>query len=240
MDLSQWLSQQCEQTFGVNLTSVLLLGSVQRSDTTPFSDIDVVVVLKTHEASQVADLRSRIRSAHGLIDCSVLCEDEFPTNPDEFLLGTHGCYHMETVLKQATCLWGQNVFIAFPSPSKEELELSVRRKLAEYTWWTRRLYVESNRERTLGDNYKLNGRIIKMVRDFLFLNGHTTSMTDPVLQVISVFLSGYGITFLDTSEIQVLTDFTDPSLVNALSANMSEEYLFVRYSIVNKLYKYGL
>lgn len=46
MDLSQWLSQQCEQVFGANLTSVLLLGSAQRSDTTPFSDIDVVVVTK--------------------------------------------------------------------------------------------------------------------------------------------------------------------------------------------------
>lgn len=240
MDLSQWLTQQCEQTFGTNLMSVLLLGSSQRADTTPFSDIDVVVVVKTHDADQVADLRSKIRSSLGLIDCSILCEDEFPTNPNEFLLGTHGCYHMETVLKHATCLWGRNVFSSFPSPTQEELELSVRRKLAEYTWWMRRIYVESNRERTLGENYKLNGRLIKMVRDFLFLKGHTTSMTDPVLQVISMFLSRHDSLFLDASEIQALTDLTDSSLVNIISANMSEEYLAVRYSIANKLYKHSL
>jgi len=240
MSLSQWLTQQCEQSFGINLVSILLLGSSQRADITPFSDIDVVVVLKTHETDQIADLRSRMRSALGLIDCSILCEDEFPEKADEFLMGTHGCYHMEMVLKQAACLWGHNIFLSFPSPTKEKLEKSVRRKLDEYTWWMRRVYVESNRERTIGENHKFNSRLIKMLRDFLFLKGYTTSMTDPVSSVISVFLSAYGSALLDSHEMQTLSDLSNQELANILSANMSEEYLHIRYSIANKIYKHSL
>jgi|GEM_PF-3922012 len=226
----------CEQVFQDNLLCILLVGSAQRDETTPFSDIDVIVIIQTMNVDQVARLRSVIRSSAGLLDCSILCQDELPVDPNLFYLGSHGCYQLELVLKRAKCVFGQNVLLEIPSPTERDIRLSIARKVIEYTWWTRRMFVESNRKRTLEMNYKLNSRLVKMIRDILYLRGIRGSIIDPVGSIVDIFLREYIELFTEV-ETQVIANLGDTGRVNVDTSNMSDEYFLVRYSVVNKIHK---
>ncbi len=235
MDILEWFVKQCRKIFKRNLLCVLLLGSVQRNDTTPFSDIDVVIVLRKMSTLQLGRLRSVLRNSKELFDCSVICWEELPCKSDDFCLGTHGCYHLELVLKKARNLYGHNVLVKLPSPCEASLRQSVERKVAEYVWWIRRLAVESNRARSLELNYKLNSRLIKMLRDTLYLCGHAEIMTCCVSDAFAVFLKEYGTT-LTQRERRVLVELGDSARISINTSDMSEEYLITRLAIANKLH----
>lgn len=236
MDTINWLIRECEKAFCNNLLCLLLIGSAQRDDTNPFSDIDVIAVIKTMEINQMNKLRLSLRLSEGLFDCSILCQDEFPKNPDDFCLGSHGCYQLELVLKRAKCVWGQNVLMQLGHPSECSIRASVAHKIAEYTWWLRRILIESNRERSLEANYKINSRLVKMIRDILYLRGYEKIVTEPTANVIKTFLSEYLSEFT-SKEQQVVIGLGDSANTNINTANMSDAYLLIRCSIANKIYK---
>ena len=232
-----WFTKKCEKAFGKNLICVLLLGSTQRADTTPFSDTDVVVICKTHILKDYYRLRNALRNSEGLLDCSVLYWDEIPDDPNQFHIGSHGCYQLELVLKKAQCIWGQNVLKTLPSPSPDNIRISILHKVIEYTWWARRMFIESNRERSLEDNYKLNSRLIKLVRDFLFLSGNSESITCTVKNALDQLLKRPGRLFTK-KERRALLDLGDQSLISENTSNMSDEYFLLRLSIINKIQRH--
>lgn len=236
MSMFNFFIEDCERIFQSNLSGILLLGSAGRDDTTPFSDLDVVVIIKTMSIDQVVQLRSVMRSSEGLLDCSILCQDELPNDPNNFCIGSHGCYQLELVLKQAECVWGQNILLAMARPTEHNIRLSVAHKVIEYTWWIRRMFIESNRERSLEINYKLNSRLIKIIRDILYLRGIKYSAIKPVRDVVGIFLAEY-VEMLTDVERCIVSNLGDSGFVNVNTSNMSDEYLLARYSIANKIHK---
>jgi len=226
---------ECEKIFDDNLVCILLIGSVRGLEETPFSDIDLIAVIKTFDMDQMKAVRKLLSETEQLLDLSFLCQDELPDKPEDFCLGTHGCYHMELVLKNATCLWGENIFQKYRSPTAEALRASVFSKIAEYCWWNRRMFVESNRERSMGNNYKLNSRLIKMIKDVLFILGLNKIEASAEDVVSTLIETNPGL--LSVEEERVLFEMPDPKLVNKNVANMGEHYLEIRFSIMNKLYK---
>jgi hypothetical protein len=102
----------------------------------------------------------------------------------------------------------------------------------------RRLVIESNRERKIEDNYKLNSRILKMVRDLLFLETEI-SLSFPNSVVLDIFIQRHG-SELSVEEVNLLLDLVDKSRVNANVANLSETYLSDRFCLVNKIYNLAL
>lgn len=228
----------CQQIFGNNLVCILLLGSVHRGDSTPFSDIDLIMILNTMDTKQVTELRSVVRSLEMLIDCSILCVDEIPKDPNNFRLGSHGCYQLELVLKRAQCVLGINILLTLPQPDVSEIRKSLVEKITEYTWWTRRMFVESNRERSLEMNYKLNSRIVKMVRDFLYLK-LGDDIDESAKITIAKFVSEYGAQLTNQEKI-ALKNLARVGEISRNASNMSDEYFLVRYSLVNKIYKWTI
>ncbi|MCC6290845.1 hypothetical protein IT398_02170 [Candidatus Nomurabacteria bacterium] len=231
----EWLVSGCERVFGNNLRCILLLGSVQHGDTTPFSDTDLVVVIGSMSLAETTQFRTLVRSAEMLIDCSLVCQDELPVSSDHFHLGSHGCYHLELVLKHTRCLWGRNILLDLPSPTEEAIRHSVAEKISEYTWWVRRMFVESNRQRSLETNYQLNSRLIKVVRDLLYLTDHH-GLDQSLGETIGLFLNKYG-EQLSEAERLALLGLADSGRIASNVANMSEGYLATRYSLVNFVYK---
>lgn len=225
----------CKQACGDNLLCVLLIGSFQKQDSTPFSDFDLIAVIKTAHISDFQKIRKWLRSAEDFIDLSILCWDEIPKNPNEFRVGTHGCYQLELILKHASCLYGDNVLLQLGSPSNQAIQVSVFDKLVQYAWWTRRMFVESNRERSMASNYQLNSRLIKMLRDVMYLAGYKDIHTKSAI-VVQEFLKQFPHLF-NKEEKLVLTNLADHRLASRNAANMSDNYFQIRLSIVNKLYK---
>jgi predicted nucleotidyltransferase len=230
--------EDCRQIFEENLVCILLVGSVYRGDTTPFSDVDLILILKTMNSEQVTRLRTIVRSLEILIDCSILCADEIPADPNRFRLGSHGCYQLELVLKKARCVWGTNPLLVLPSPSRREIRKSIVDKITEYTWWVRRMFIESNKERSLKMNYQMNSRIVKMIRDILFLK-QGTSIDDPTTTVISTFISEHK-SQLTHSEKKALRGLGNVRKIGRNAADMSDTYFLVRYIIANKIYKWTM
>jgi len=233
--LDQFINE-CQKIFKDNLACILLLGSVFRKDSNPFSDTDLIIILHTMDVEQVCKLRSVVRMLGMLIDCSILCMDEISKNPNDFRLGSHGCYQLELVLKKARCVWGTNILCGFPQPDISAIRRSIVEKIAEYTWWARRMFVESNRERSLEMNYKLNSRIVKMLRDFLYLKFHY-NIDAPVKKIITKFINEYDAN-LTHQEKQLLLSLADIKMIDKNISNLSDDYLLARYSLVNKIYKW--
>ena len=223
-----------KKIFDKNLICVLLLGSVQKQDTTPFSDLDLVVIIKTFNLNQFKKVRQLVGSSSKILDLSVLCWDEIPKNPDDFRIGTHGSYQLELILKKARCLYGNNILLTFKSPQSKKIKESIVHKAIEYTWWARRMFVESNRERSMANNYQLNSRIIKIMRDLLYLSNNTDiHSTTEVL--IEIFLLNFS-NILTQQEKDVVLGLANKDLTNQNTANMSNEYFENRINLMNKIY----
>lgn len=232
------LTHNCTSIFGKQLTCLLLLGSVQKKDTTPFSDIDLVGVVDVFCPKKMAAVREYVRGSKKLLDFSIIIRSEIPRDPNKFRIGTHGCYQLELVYKKSRCLHGKNLFLEFPSPNPELLRSSVFEKLAEYTWWLRRIYVEANRPRSFNLNYQINSRLVKMVRDYLYLfeeasiHGSALATVNRLIKTDSLSLS--------EGEISTLLNLVHPSCINTNAGDMSEEYLKARFLLANKLYEGAL
>lgn len=223
---------------GINLHCVLLLGSVQQGDPTPFSDTDLVVILKTFNLRQMTEIRLLVRKSQRLWDISFLCWDEIPTNPNEFRIGTHGCYQL-MILQRARCVAGRNILLQLEKPSEKHMRISMLEKIQQYTWWARRMFVESNRERSIESNYQLNSRIIKVVRDFLYLAGYChIAIQSPAKEAMQLFLRKKH--FLKETERKALARLVDKKFVSENTADMSDAYLEMRFSVINKIHKKAL
>lgn len=225
----------CKQICGDNLLCVLLVGSVQKQDATPLSDFDLIAITKTARIRDFRKIREWLRTAEDFIDLSILCWDEMSKNPNEFRMGTHGCYQLELVLKHASCLYGTNVLSQLDSPSEEAIRASVFDKVVQYTWWARRIFVESNRERSLIGNYQLNSRLIKMIRDVMYLAGYL-NIHAKTAAVAQEFLKRFP-RLLNKKEKTTVFDLAKRELAGKNTANMSDEYFAVRLSVINKLHK---
>jgi len=213
---------------------VLLLGSVQKDDATPFSDIDVVVVIKNFNLEGIRQMREFLRHSNKLVDLSFICWDEIPKDPNLFAFGTHGCYQLGLVLNKAKCLYGFNILAKLGTPSKDNIKYSLTQKAIQYAWWARRIFVESNRERSIESNYQINSRLVKMIRGLLYIL-EEFDLQSTAEDAINRFLQEYR-HLLSEEEISIVAGLTDKSLMNSNSANMSESYLELRVSIINKIH----
>jgi len=220
---------------GDNLLCVLLLGSVQKDDTTPFSDIDLVVIIKRFNLVQIRNVRQLLRQSEKLLDLSFLCWDEIPKNPNYFTMGTHGCYQLGLILNRAKCLYGRNVLFDLGEPLKENIRESLLQKIIQYTWWARRMFVESNRDRSLESNYQLNSRLIKMIRGALYLSDQL-DIHSKAQETMDCFIDKYS-EILSEKEKIILRNIVNQTLISKNSANMSEEYFEIRVSIINKIHQ---
>jgi len=231
------LADECASIFGDGLVCLLLIGSTESGDTTPFSDIDLVGVARKPDNAQMARLREVVRHSERLLDFSFLFQTEIPSDPNKFRMGSHGCYHLELVLKRARSLYGKNIFLNLPSPDPASLRLTVFEKLAEYNWWVRRLFVESNRPRSLSVNYQINSRLVKMARDYLYLldgsgmTGAACCVVNRLVEVSSIFTEEEKIAIIELARANCISE-------NA--GNMSEKYLELRFVIAGKLYDAAL
>ena len=232
------LVDDLQKIFGSNLVCILLLGSVQKGDTTPFSDTDLVVIIETLRISQMKKIRHMIRKSEKLLDLSILCLNEIPLDPNKFRIGTHGCYQLELILKKAKCLYGKNILLKIGSPTKENINESLFDKITQYTWWARRLFIESNRERSLESNYQLNSRLIKMIRGTVYLSG-IADIHMSAQKTTRLFLKHHRALF-SQKERQEILNLTNKSLISKNTSNMSEAYFEVRHSIANKLHKIAM
>jgi len=228
-------TKKCEFILKDNLICLLLIGSAKNRDNSPFSDIDLVAIVKRVDFEKMKEVRQLVRLTDHLLDLSFLSWDEISKDPNKFRLGSHGCYHLELVLKSSKVLYGKNILKEIKSPSMKNLKLSIFEKIAEYTWWTRRMFIESNRRRSIEDNYKLNTRLIKMIRDLLFLFGFSNISDAPKEKIIELIKSYPDL--MTYKEIEILNSLADLNLAGNNAVNMSDEYFEDRFVIVNKIYK---
>jgi hypothetical protein len=232
---ADFICSNLEKIFKENILCVLLLGSVQKDDTTPFSDIDLIAIIKEFDLSGITNTRNMIRQSEILVDLSFLCWNEIPKDPNKFSLGTHGCYQLGLVLKQANCLSGKNVLLDLGMPSEENIRQSLFQKIVQYTWWARRKFVESNRAFTLEDNYQINSRLIKMIRGLLYLNFNCdihAKAEDAILRFAKEFSNNFS-----QKEKDIIFGLVSKSLIVKNTANLSEKYLSLRILLINKIHK---
>jgi predicted nucleotidyltransferase len=105
------LIKKFENIFNDDLLCVLMLGSVIRNDHTPFSDIDLVVIIKKFDLDKFIKVRKFIRLSNKLFDISFICWNEIPKDPNLFKIGTHGCYQIGLILNKVQCLFGRNILL---------------------------------------------------------------------------------------------------------------------------------
>jgi len=234
-DFIRRLVENLKGIFGDNLFCILLLGSVQKENTTPFSDIDLVVVIKEFDLGKTMAVRQLLRQSEVLIDLSFICWNEISKDPNLFTIGTHGCYQLGLILNRAKCLSGRNVLLNLGMPSEENIRQSLVQKIIQYTWWARRMFVESNRERSLENNYLINSRLIKMIRGLLYLFDRF-DIHSSAEDAVNWFIKKYS-DMLSDEEISVVAGLIDKSSIGRNSANMSEEYFVLRISVINKIHK---
>lgn len=229
------ITQKLEKILNGNLLCLLLIGSVKNKDETPFSDIDLVAIIKDIDFEQMKQIRKLIRQTDQLLDLSFLCLEEIPLDPNKFRLGSHGCYHLELILKKAKVLSGNNILTKIKSPSKKALHLSVFEKIVEYTWWARRIFVESNRGLSIENNYKINTRLIKMLRDLLFLSG-LSDVSGPPKEIVNKFIETYP-NLLLSGEKKILVSLANFDLAKKNAYNTKSNYMEIRFAIINKINK---
>ncbi|MCG2700223.1 hypothetical protein L6274_04170 [Candidatus Parcubacteria bacterium] len=152
-----------------------------------------------------------------------------------FSVGTHGCYQLGLILNKAKCLSGRNMLLDLGIPSEENIRQSLVQKIIQYTWWARRMFVESNRERSLESNYQINSRLIKMIKGLLYLS-ERFDIHSKAEKAINRFIKKYS-DMLSEEEISVVTGLVEKLSIGRNSANMSEEYFSLRISVINKIHK---
>jgi hypothetical protein len=183
-------------------------------------------------------VRNLIRKSEKLLDISFLCFDEIPTDPNKFMIGTHGCYQLELVLKKSECLYGKNILLDFDKPEERNIRKSILDKIIQYTWWVRRMFIESNKERSMESNYQLNSRLIKMLRGLMYLS-ESYDIHVRAEKAINLFLKKYP-RLLSKKENVELANLVNKNLISVNTANMSDEYLEIRFSIINKIHKVAI
>ncbi len=232
------LAAMLTATLGTKMVGLLHLGSHERQDETAFSDVDLILLVERFSMQDFQAIRGIFRNLDYLVDVPVIHHEQLPRNPDWFQNGTHGCYFLH-VLKNAEVLYGKNLFKDYPEPSEAAVRASVFRKIAEYTWAARRAFAESNRERSIYQNYQFSSRLLKMVKDVLWFAGFWDSYSFLSSQSISL-LEEVNPNLLVGEEWETLKMISDSNTRNALAANMSEDFFVARMAILEKLYAYAI
>jgi hypothetical protein len=227
-------AQKLESALGAKMVGLLCLGSTEQHDDTAFSDTDLVLLAKDLDLASLRSVREIVRDLPFVIDMPVIQAIELPANPDLFQICNQGCYFIP-VLKSARKICGANFFDDYPNPSMSAVRASVFRKVAEYTWAARRMFVESNRERTLAQNYQLTSRLLKAVKDVLWLEGHSKAYSYTAAQCTAALKASTN-QWLPVEDEQTLNLISDPARRNQLAADMSEGFLDARLSVLEKLY----
>jgi hypothetical protein len=223
---------------GHKLVALLRIGSREKLDETAFSDTDLILLGTDLDRESLRSIRHIVRNLDCLVDMPVIQKSELPSNPDSFQMGTHGCYFVR-ILKQSRVIYGTNFFSTYPEPSRAAIRASIFRKIAEYTWSARRSYIESNRERTIAQNYQLNSRIVKMVKDILWLQDFADAYQYTGQQAITALQLDKRV-ILSRSDLDVLNLITDPRKRNSLASNMSEDFLENRIALIEVLYAHAV
>lgn len=227
-------AERLHKALGEKMVGLLCLGSTEQQDDTAFSDTDLVLLATNFNVDNFRSVREIVRDLPFIIDMPVIQAGELPVNPDMFLLCNQGCYFIH-VLKKARTVYGVNFFDHYPSPSVSAVRASIFRKVAEYVGAARRMFLESNRERTLAQNYQLTSRVLKTVKDVLWLEGHTNAHSYTAVGCASALKDNKNIK-LAKEEIGTLNLLSDPGRRNQLAADMSEGFLEARISLLEKLY----
>lgn len=228
------LAAKLAEALGRKMIGLLHIGSHERQDDTAFSDIDLILLAENLAIQDLRAMREIIRNLDYLVDMPIIQREQLPTNPDLFQMGTHGCYFL-SVLKGAEIIYGDNFFKDYPEPNEFAVRTSVFRKVAEYTWAARRTFVESNRERSAYQNYQLNSRLLKTIKDVLWLAGlRDAHAFTAVNSIASLEAKIAGVIALE--EWEILKTISDPDTRNSLTANMSEDFLEIRMAILEKLF----
>lgn len=226
------------RVLGIKMIGLLHIGSNERHDETAFSDVDLILLVENFHIQDFRAVREIIRNLDYLVDMPVIQGDQLLANPDLFQMGTHGCYFLH-VLKSARTIHGANFFKDYPEPSITAVRTSVFRKVAEYAWAVRRAFVESNRERSTYQNYQITSRLLKTVKDVLWLSGSHTSHSLTAMESISS-LEDIAFNLLSLEEWKIMKMISTPDFRNSLVANMSEDFLQVRVSVFEKLYAHAV
>jgi hypothetical protein len=100
------------------------------------------------------------------------------------------------------------------------------------------MFVESNRPCSLEDNYKLNSRLIKMMRGLLYISEKFDIHAD-AKTIVKRFIEKYAYLF-NKEEIDVIRNLVKKSRISSNTSNMSEKYFTIRFSIINKIHKEAL
>jgi len=221
---------------GEKMTGLLQIGSNANHDNTVFSDVDLILLGKDFSKNNWQSLRNTVRQVDFLIDIPVILSSQLPVNPDLFQMGTHGCYFV-IVLKGAKVIQGKNSFDTYPSPTNDAVRVSLFRKISEYSWMVRRAFVESNRDRSVYQNYQINSRLLKMVKDLLWLldmsePSHSLSSRETVDR-----LKQKAANLFTEKEWCLLELLSDPQYRNEFASNMSEQFLQKRVVIFEKTYE---
>lgn len=145
------ITQKLEKILNGNLLCLLLIGSVKNKDETPFSDIDLVAIIKDIDFEQ------------------------------------------------------------------------------------RRIFVESNRGLSIENNYKINTRLIKMLRDLLFLSGLSDVSGHPK-EIVNKFIETYP-NLLLSGEKKILVSLANFDLAKKNAYNTKSNYMEIRFAIINKINK---
>ena len=97
------------------------------------------------------------------------------------------------------------------------------------------MFVESNREKSIENNYQINNRLIKMVRGLMYLSDFSDIHTSSE-KIMRIFLDHYP-RLLSNQEKQEMLSLVNRNLISRNTANISEEYFEIRFSIINKIHK---
>lgn len=227
-------AEQLARLLGSKMLGLLLIGSSENQDQTALSDVDLILLASNLNTAELRAIRDTVRNIDFLVDMPIIQQEELPTNPDLFQMGTHGCYFL-AVLKKAQVIYGANFFASYPEPTEAAVRASVFRKVAEYTWAARRMYIESNRERSIAQNYQLSSRMMKAVKDVLWLAGQSDVHGYTAVQSVAALRSNTELG-LSAAEWLALDNISHPEIRNILAANMSEDFLQARIGILEKLY----
>lgn len=237
-ELIEGLVKDCKVILGDDLICILLIGSVQRNDINPFSDVDLIIVINQLLIKKMAKLRMMIRNKNILLDMPFVVLEEIPRDPNKFRIGAHGCYYLELVLKNAKPIFGKNVFLNWDRPSLDNLHNSILEKIVQYIFEIRRIFLESNRPISIEQNHKINVRLLKVIKDILLIIGAVDINTSNGI-IVRQFFKEYP-KVLTNCEKDVITSLYTSDGIHLRSSDMSEFYLENRFIIANKLYSLAI
>lgn len=231
-ELSQ-LRDDLVDLLGPSLIGLLLIGSEERQDETVFSDVDLVLVGDQIALTDYGAMRELVRNLSYFVDLAVVLRRELPDAPESFQMGAQGCYFVP-VLKHARVLYGVNPFSGLGDPDPAMVHESIFRKVAEYALAMRRAYIESNRERTTAQNYQIISRLLKMVRDVLWLGGifHVHERSEESVAALRLLRSD----LLTADEWELLQQMANPRVRGMYVGDMSEDFFQRRIGVAEKLY----